>query len=74
VADLLIPSRTLSIKEWRILILSFIKFSTLNYIGKRQIFVCIRSDCKIADSYLIECNYVFWRENEIVSFDVSEFP
>jgi len=55
VADLLISIRTLSIKEWRILIMSFIKFSTLNYREKQQIFVCIRSDCKIADSYLIEC-------------------
>jgi len=35
--------------------MSFIKFSTLNYREKQQIFVCIRSDCKIADSYLIEC-------------------
>ena len=53
-----IQSRTLSVKEWRILILSWIKFSTLNYRGKRKIVECIRSEFKIVDIYLIGYNYV----------------
>jgi len=53
VADLHIPSRTLSILEWRILIFSWIMFSILNYREKQKIDECNQSDNKIADSYLI---------------------
>ena len=70
VADLHIPSRTFSIKEWIILILSCITFSTLKYWEKWQIFVWFRSDYKIADSYLIGYNHVLWRRYESASFDV----
>ena len=58
VADLHIPSRTLSITEWRLLIFSGTKFSTLNNREKQQINLSLRSDCKIADSYLIGYNHV----------------
>jgi len=70
VADLHIPSRTLSVVERRILILSWIKFSTGDYREKRQIFACIWSDCKIADNYLIGYNHVLWKRYESGSFDV----
>jgi len=70
VADLHTPSRTWSIKEIRILILPCIKFSTLKYRQKWQIFVCIRSDCKIVGSYLIECNHTWWRRYETPLFGV----
>ena len=69
-ADLYIPSRILSIKEWRILILSYIKFSTLKYRGKQQIFLGIRSDFKIADSHLIGYNHVLLRHYESERFNV----
>ena len=69
-ADLHIQSRTLSIVEWIILILFYIKFSKANCREKREIAECIRSDCKIAYSYFIGYNDVWWGRYYIGRFDV----
>ena len=58
VAKLHIERLLFSTKEWRKLILSCIKFNTLNKSRKRSINFTLRSDYKIADRYLIGYNHV----------------
>jgi hypothetical protein len=76
VADLHIPSLTLSAVEWRILILSCIKFSTGNYRENLQIVECNRSDCKITDILLdiVTCDGDNMKAKVSVCFVLQEIP
>jgi hypothetical protein len=67
----------MSIKDWIKLILCCMKFSALNCRDKRQIEVCIRSDCKFLEVILLDiitCGGDDKRAEFSVCYVMSEFP